>query len=99
MYGADLAQKTRMGEETNVYADGFPADKQCELAERYGGIFRLFVAHRDDIPRVTLWALTDADTWLNGFPVPGRVNHSMLWDRAGRAKPAFDAVRTALEAR
>jgi endo-1,4-beta-xylanase len=99
MYGADLAQKTQMAEETNIYAEGLPADKQQELAERYGGIFRLFVRHRESIPRVTFWALTDADTWLNGFPVPGRVNHPMLWDRDGRPKPAFDAVLAALQAR
>ena len=97
MYGADLALKTQMREDTNIYADGLPADKQHELAERYGGIFRLFVAHRDSVPRVTFWALTDADTWLNGFPIPGRVNHPMLWDREGKPKPAFDAVLAALQ--
>jgi endo-1,4-beta-xylanase len=99
MYGADLAQKTQMAEETNIYADGLPPDKQQELAEYYGGIFRLLVRHRDSIPRVTFWALTDADTWLNGFPVPGRVNHPMLWDRDGEPKPAFDAVLAALQSR
>lgn len=99
MYGADLALQMQMREETNIYADGLPPDKQRELAERYGAIFRLFVAHRDHISRVTFWALTDADTWLNGFPVPGRVNHPMLWDRERRPKPALDAVLAALRAR
>ncbi|MGD8897620.1 MAG: endo-1,4-beta-xylanase, partial [Acidobacteriota bacterium] len=89
----------QMREETNIYADGLPPEKQQELAEYYGGVFRLFVEHRDSIPRVTFWALTDADTWLNGFPVPGRVNHPMLWDRDGRPKPAFQAVLGALRAR
>ncbi len=99
MYGPDLSLKTQMGEETNIYADGLPPEKQQELAEYYGGVFRDFVKHRDDVARVTFWALTDADTWLNGFPVPGRVNHPMLWDRDGRPKPAFDAALAALRAR
>jgi endo-1,4-beta-xylanase len=99
MYGADLALKAEMREDTNIYADGLPDDVQQELAERYGGIFRLFVKHRDHVPRVTFWALTDADTWLNGFPIPGRVNHPMLWDRDGKPKPAFGAVLEALQAR
>ena len=99
MYGADLALKTQMREDTNIYVDGLPAEKQRELAERYGGIFRLLVKHRDSIPRVTFWALTDAHTWLNGFPVPGRVNHPMLWDREGEPKPAFGAVLAALQDR
>jgi len=50
-------------------------------------------------PRVTFWALTDADAWLNGFPVPGRVNHSVLWDRDGKPKPAFEALLKALQSR
>jgi len=99
MYGADLALKAEMREDTNIYVDGLPAEKQQELAERYGGIFRLFVEHRESVPRVTFWALTDADTWLNGFPIPDRVNHPMLWDREGKPKPAFDAVLEALKAR
>jgi endo-1,4-beta-xylanase len=99
MYGADLALTTQMREETNIYADGLPPEKQRELAERYGAIFRLFVEHRESVPRVTLWALTDATTWLNGFPIPGRVNHPMLWDRNGEPKPAFEAVLAALRSR
>jgi endo-1,4-beta-xylanase len=99
MYGADLALKTQMRADTNIYADGLPADKQRELAEHYGGIFRLFVTHHDEVSRVTFWGLTDADTWLNNFPIPKRVNHPLLWDRDGEPKPAFDAVLAALQAR
>jgi endo-1,4-beta-xylanase len=99
MYGADLSVKAQMGKETNIYAEGLPPDKQQELADEYGGVFRIFVKHADRIPRVTFWALTDGDTWLNGFPVPGRVNHPMLWDRDGRPKPAYSAVLEALRSR
>ena len=41
---------------------------------------------------VTFWGVTDAHTWLDDFPIPGRVNHPLLWDRSGREKPAFAAV-------
>jgi endo-1,4-beta-xylanase len=98
MFGADLSVRTRLAADTNIYAEGLPADQQHALAERYGSLFRLFVANRDRIQRVTFWALTDADTWLNDFPVQGRVNHPMLWDRDGAPKPAFDAVLSALRA-
>ncbi len=36
--------------------------------------------------------MTDADSWLHDFPIPGRVNYPLLWDKDGREKPAFDAV-------
>lgn len=97
MYGADLAQRRQMAADTNLYKDGLPADKQKELAERYAAIFRLFVKHREHIPRVTFWGLTDGDTWLNGFPVPERVNHPLLFDREGKPKPAYEAVIAALK--
>jgi endo-1,4-beta-xylanase len=92
MYGADLEKKAQMRAETNLYADGLPKEKQEQLARRYADVFALFVKHRDKITRVTFWGVTDAQTWLNGFPIPGRVNHPLLFDRAGKPKPAFDAV-------
>jgi endo-1,4-beta-xylanase len=41
--------------------------------------------------------VSDATTWLDDFPIPGRVNHPLLFDRAGREKPAFRAVLEVLE--
>jgi endo-1,4-beta-xylanase len=59
------------------------------LAKRYADLFRVFVKHHEDISLVTFWGVTDGDSWLNR---PGRVNHPLLFDRAGKPKPAFDAV-------
>ena len=72
----------------NPYVAGLPDDRQQQLARRYGDIFRLLVAHRAWVSRVTFWGLSDADSWLNR----GRVNHPLLWDRQRQPKPAFDAV-------
>ena len=92
MYGADLEMRAKFKAETNLYPDGLPQDKQDELARRYADIFALFLKHRDQIARVTLWGVTDAQSWLNNFPVPGRVNYPLLFDRQGKPKPAYDAV-------
>jgi endo-1,4-beta-xylanase len=92
MYGADLEKKAKMRGETNLYPDGLPKEKQEQLARRYADAFGLFLKHRDKIARVTFWGVTDAQTWLNDFPIPGRVNHPLLFDREGKPKPAFDAV-------
>ena len=90
MWGADLAKKAKIRATTNVYPDGLPAEAQQKLARRYADVFRLFLKHR--VGRVTFWGVTDATTWLHDFPIPGRVNYPLLWDRDGREKPAFDAV-------
>jgi endo-1,4-beta-xylanase len=97
MYGADLEKKAEFKAETNLYPAGLPKEKQDELARRYADIFALFLKHREMIPRVTFWGVTDAQSWLSHFPVPGRVNHPLLFDRQGKPKPAFDAVLETLK--
>lgn len=92
MYGADLEKKAKFRAETNLYPDALPKEKQDQLARRYADVFGLFLKHRDKVARVTLWGVTDAQSWLSNFPVPGRVNHPLLFDRHGKPKPAFDAV-------
>jgi len=92
MYGADLEKRAKFKAETNLYPDSLPPDKQAELARRYAEIFAIFLKHRDKIARVTFWGVDDGHSWLNGFPIPGRVNHPLLFDRQRKAKPAFDAV-------
>jgi endo-1,4-beta-xylanase len=76
--------------ELNPYA-GLPEGLRQRLAQRYRDIFSVFVKHRA-ISRVTFWAVTDANTWLNNWPHES----PPLWDRQGRPKPAFDAVVEAL---
>lgn len=92
MYGADLDARAKFKATTNLYPDGLPDAKQQELAARYADIFSVFMKHREELARITFWGVTDGHSWLNNFPVPGRVNHPLLWDRQGRPKPAFDAV-------
>jgi endo-1,4-beta-xylanase len=68
--------------------NGLPEAAQQFLAKRYADLFAVFLKHRDVIPLVTFWGVTDGDSWLN----QGRVNYPLLFDRAGRPKAAFDAV-------
>jgi endo-1,4-beta-xylanase len=83
-----LARGETPSPASNPFAGGLPDDMQRALARRYGDIFRVLLAHRDDITRVTFWGLSDADSWLNR----GRVNHPLLWDRQRQPKPALDEV-------
>ena len=94
MWGADLAKKATIRAATNVYPDGLPPAVQEKLARRYADVFTLFLKH--GVGRVTFWGVTDATSWLDNFPIPGRVNYPLLWDRDGREKPAFEAVAEVL---
>ena len=96
-WGADLSKKEKIKAATNLYTQGLPDAMQEKLAQRYADVFRLFLKH--DASRVTFWGVTDADTWLDDFPIRGRTNYPLLWDREGREKPAFGAVVDVLRAK
>lgn len=76
----------------NPYTGGLPDEVQQKLAKRYEDIFRVYLKYRDQVGRVTFWGLDDGMTWLNGFPVRGRTNHPLLFDRRLEPKPAFEAL-------
>ncbi len=74
------------------YPDGLPDEVQQELADRYEELFRIFYNKRDKIHRVTFWGVYDGMSWKNGYPVPGRTNYPLLYDRQYQPKPALEAV-------
>ncbi len=79
-------------EKQNPYTNGLPDSVQRQLASRYAELFAVFLKHQREINRVTFWGVTDAGSWLNSWPVRGRANYPLLFDRQGKPKPAFDAV-------
>ncbi len=74
------------------YTDGLPDHVQQQLKDRYVELFELFKKHQEKIDRVTFWGLDDGHTWLNGFPIPGRTNHPLLFDRNYEPKPALFGI-------
>jgi len=89
---ADISMSVAANAELNPYASGLPDSLQQKLAQRYADLFSVFLAHRGQISRVTFWGVTDADSWLNNWPVPGRTSYPLLFDRDCNPKPAFAAV-------
>ncbi|MEX2369614.1 MAG: endo-1,4-beta-xylanase [Bacteroidales bacterium] len=90
--GANVEMTHELHEELNPYPDSLPAEVQDELAVRYAGFFRIFREHHEHIERVTFWGESDRSSWLNNWPVRGRTNYPLLFDRELQPKPAFDAV-------
>ncbi|HMG86718.1 MAG TPA: endo-1,4-beta-xylanase [Terracidiphilus sp.] len=89
---ADVSLKVEQDAKLNPYANGLPQSVQQELAKRYADLFGVFSKHRDVVTRVTLWGVTDADSWRNNWPVKGRTSYPLLFDRSGQPKLAFQAV-------
>jgi len=67
-------------------------EMQDLLTERYEAIFRLFREYRSAIDSVTFWGVADSGTWLDGFPVRGRLNWPLPFDRKLQPKPAFWSI-------
>lgn len=76
----------------NPYVNGVPDSIQNALAKDYEQLFKLFLKHKDVVSRVTFWGVEDGGSWLNDFPVRGRTNYPLLFDRKYQAKPAFYSV-------
>lgn len=90
--GADYAVDVEPTPRLNPYTDRLPDSAQQALAKRYAELFKVFMKHRDVIDRVTFWGVADGDSWLNNWPIRGRTNHPLLFDRTGQPKPAFAAI-------
>jgi endo-1,4-beta-xylanase len=61
-------------------------------AARYSLFFRVFNEFPKVITGVTFWGVTDNYSWLNNYPVRGRKNYPLLFDKFYQEKPAFHAV-------
>lgn len=90
--GADISKDFEYASTLDPYTTGLPQEIQKQLTRTYVDYFKLFLKHRDKIDRVTLWGIGDADSWKNNFPVKGRTNYPLLFDRQYNKKPAYDAI-------
>lgn len=84
--GADIATNIAYKEQLNPYTQGLPDSARVALENRYLDFFKLFLKHDNYVSRVTLWGVNDANSWKNGFPVRGRTDYPLLFDRKNQPK-------------
>ena len=85
--GANVSANFKYSKEMDPYREGVPDSIQQKWDKRMLDMFGLFLKYNDVIDRVTLWGLTDNTTWLNNFPIRGRKDYPMLFDRNNQRKP------------
>lgn len=90
--GADVSASAELRDELNPYPDALPDSVQQQLTDRYRDIFEIYMRHKEDITRVTFWGVTDGDSWKNNWPVRGRTNYTLIFDREWEPKPAYHAI-------
>jgi endo-1,4-beta-xylanase len=84
--GADIATNIAYKESLNPYTQGLPDTARVALEQRYADFFKLFLKYDDAFTRVTVWGVNDANSWKNGFPVRGRTDYPLLFDRNNQPK-------------
>lgn len=89
---ADVNLKAEYSAKMNPYINGLPDSVQVKITESYEALFNLFLKHKDKISRVTFWGVNDGQSWLNDWPIKGRTNYPLLFDREFKPKPAFFKV-------
>lgn len=90
--GADVSATYEYQQKMNPYVDGLPDSVSEAFNERYLAFFRLFMKHEDKIDRVTFWGVNDGDSWKNGWPVRGRTDYPLLFDRDNQPKAVVNYI-------
>lgn len=78
---ADVSNNAAYKKELDPYSDGLPKDVEKKLADRYKALFELFMKYEKNIDRITFWGLSDRNTWLNNWPIRGRTNYPLPYNR------------------
>lgn len=89
---ADIAASAEYTEAMNPYPNGLPDSVATAQQNRYFDFFKLFLKHADQIDRVTMWGVHDAQSWRNNWPIFGRTDYPLLFDRKFEPKPVVQKI-------
>lgn len=67
----------------------FNTVKERKQSEVYQMCFELFRKYRKNISSITFWNISDRHSWLDNFPVEGRKDYPLLFDRNLQPKRVF----------
>lgn len=89
---AEISTNAEYRESLNPYKDGLPKEIDDKLTKRYEDLFKLLLKYKDNVERVTFWGISDDHSWKNNFPMRGRTNYPLLFDREHKPKNAYWAI-------
>lgn len=84
---ANISDTVAYRKMLNPYPEALPDNISEKWNARMADFLHLFMKHSDVITRVTAWGVTDGDSWKNDFPVRGRRDYPLLFDRNYQPKP------------
>lgn len=78
---ANITDTIAFKKALNPYPEALPDSVSKAWNARMKQFFNLFEKHADIVTRVTAWGVSDGDSWKNDFPVKGRHDYPLLFDR------------------
>ncbi|HUX56370.1 MAG TPA: endo-1,4-beta-xylanase [Bacteroidales bacterium] len=66
--------------------------REQKQIEKYKMVFKVFRDYKNVISGITFWNVSDKSSWLNNYPVRGRKNYPLLFDRNLQPKKAYQEV-------
>ncbi len=89
---ADVSLTEEFKAEYNPFDKGLSYDAAFNFNKRYLDLFNIFLRHSDKIERVTFWGVNDGQSWRNYWPIKGRTDYPLLFDRDYQAKPVVEEI-------
>ena len=79
----------RRDRKASDYDTAFNELKAKQQIEVYKMCFELFRKYKNSISSVTFWNISDRSSWLDNFPVRGRKDYPLLFDKRLKPKKVY----------
>jgi len=86
VYPKEHTRRERRPEDANA---SFTPEQEQKQIEMYKNCFTIFRKYKKILSGVTFWNISDRNSWLDNFPVPGRKDYPLLFDKEMKPKKAF----------
>jgi endo-1,4-beta-xylanase len=89
VYAKEHYRRQRQASDSN---NTFSAEQEAKQVAMYKMCFNLFRKYKKPLTSVTFWNISDRRSWLDNFPVNGRKDYPLLFDKDLQPKKAYGAV-------
>jgi endo-1,4-beta-xylanase len=79
----------RRDRKASDYDTSFSEIKEKQQLEVYKMCFEMFRKYKNAITSVTFWNISDRNSWLDNFPVQGRKDYPLLFDKSLKPKKVY----------
>lgn len=80
-HSANVGDRAEFEKAMNPYPEALPDSVSKVWNARMKMFMDFFIENADVLERVTAWGVSDGDSWKNDFPMKGRREYPLLFDR------------------